>query len=327
MIRKIALEVLAFACVLAYLPVNLDAQSTFGSVRGNVVDQSGAAIPGAAITLHSVDENSNISTLSNDSGNFVFENVRPGHYALTGAKEGFARAVVNQVELVARQDLRLDITLALAVQAQTVEVNASTVGVNTENATLSDSKDSADISQLPINSRAVSSSPLAALAVSPSVTRDSQGNFAVGGATSSQTGFSVDGISTASVRYNGALQDAYPSMENIAEMKVTAFNNNAEFAQISDVTFVTKSGTNLLHGSAFEYFQDGALDATVLNFSFKAPRTFNTFGGSLGGPVSIPKLYNGRDKRFSSWIMKETEKPSPTPSSFWCQRRQREKAI
>jgi hypothetical protein len=143
----------------------------------------------------------------------------------------------------------------------------------------------------------VSSSPLAALAVSP-VTTDSQGNIAVGGATSSQTGFSVDGISTANVRFNGALQDAYPSLENIAEMKVTAFNNNAEFAQIGDVTFTTKSGTNQLHGSAFEYFQNSGLDATVLNFTTKAPRTFNTFGGSLGGPVTIPKLYNGNDKTF-----------------------------
>lgn len=176
---------------------------------------------------------------SDDSGNYVFENVKPGNYSVTATREGFARAVVNQVELTARQNLRVDVSLALAAQAQSVEVNASALAVDTENATLSDSKETSDITQLPINSRAVSSSPLAALAVSPAVTRDSQGNFA--------------------------------SMENIAEMKVTASNNNAEFAQIGDVTFVTKSGTNQLHGSALEYFQDSALDATVLNFWFKAP--------------------------------------------------------
>jgi hypothetical protein len=100
------------------------------------------------------------------------------------------------------------------------------------------------------------------------------------------------------VRFNGSLQDTYPSLESIDEMKVTAFNNNAEFAQIGDVTFTTKSGTNKLSGSAFEYFQNSALDATVLNFPVKAPRTFNTFGGSLGGPVTIPRLYHGRDKTF-----------------------------
>ncbi len=286
------------AIVAVSLPATLSAQSTFGSLRGSTTDQSGASIPGATVTLHSLDENSNASSISDSSGNFVFENLKPGHYSITAAKEGFARAVVNQVELAARENLRVDVSLPVAGQAQSVEVNASAVVVNTENATLSDSKENSAITQLPINSRTVSSSPLAALAVSPEVTRDSQGNIAVGGATSSQTGFSVDGISTASVRFNGSLQDAYPSMENIAEMKVTAFNNNAEFAQIGDVTFVTKSGTNQPHGSAFEYFQDSALDATVLNFSVKAPRTFNTFGGSLGGPVTIPKLYNGRDKTF-----------------------------
>ena len=296
LIRKIA--VLAFFLAAALAPNQVWGQSTFGSLRGNTTDASGAAIPKAVVALRSLDENTDVSTMSDDSGNFVFENLKPGHYTITASKEGFTRAVVNKVELTARQNLRVDVSLSVAAQAQTVEVNASAVAVNTENATLSDSKEADAISQLPINSRAVSSSPLAALAVSPEVTRDSQGNFAVGGATSSQTGFSVDGISTASVRFNGALADAYPSMENIAEMKVTAFNNNAEFAQIGDVTFVTKSGTNQLHGSGFEYFQDSALDSTVLNFSFKAPRTFNTFGGSLGGPVTIPKLYNGKDKTF-----------------------------
>jgi len=248
--------------------------------------------------LHSLDENSSVTALSDDHGNFEFENLKPGHYTVTAAKEGFASATVSKLELVSRQTLRVDITLSIAAQAQTVEVADAASSVNTENATLADSKGNTDITQLPINSRSVSSSPLAALAVSASVTTDSQGNIAVGGATAAQVGFSVDGISTANVRYNGALADAYPSMENIAEMRVTAFNNNAEFAQIGDVTFITKSGTNQLHGSAFEYFQDSGLDASVLNFTTKAPRTFNTFGGSVGGPVTIPKLYNGRDKTF-----------------------------
>jgi len=297
-VRVSVLALLVLFALCGMRSGRLEAQSTFGSVRGSTMDQTGAVLPAAQVTLHSLDENSQATTASDSEGNFVFENLKPGHYALTAAKEGFANAVVNQIELAARQDLRVDVRLAVAAQSQSVEVSASAAGVNTENATLSDSKGNTDITQLPINSRTVSSSPLAALAVSPVVTRDSQGNIAVGGATAAQTGFSVDGISTASVRFNGALQDAYPSMENIAEMKVTAFNNNAEFAQIGDVTFVTKSGTNQLHGSAFEYFQDSALDAAVLNFSFKAPRTFNTFGGSLGGPVTIPKLYNGRDKTF-----------------------------
>ena len=151
---------------------------------------------------------------------------------------------------------------------------------------------------MPLNYRAQTTSPLAALALSPGVITDSQGNIEVGGATYSSTGYSVDGISTANVAANGSLANAYPSSEGISEMKVTAFNNSAEFSQVADITFITKSGTNQFHGSLFEYLQNDALDAKILNFTTKAPKHFNTFGGSLGGPVRIPHLYNGRDKTF-----------------------------
>jgi Carboxypeptidase regulatory-like domain len=284
--------------LLAATTWNAQAQSTFGTILGTVQDISGAVIPGALITVHSLDQNEERTTTSGTGGEFVFENLKAGHYKVTVHKAGFTDSVVSSATLEARQELRLPVTLSVTAGTTTVEVSADMAQMNTENGTLNNTIPSIQLSQLPINSRAVSSSPLAALAVSPEVTRDSQGNFAVGGATAAQTGFSVDGISTANIRYNGALQDTYPSLESIDEMKVTAFNNNAEFAQLGDVTFTTKSGTSTLHGSAFEYFQNSALDATVLHFPVKAPRTFNTFGGSLGGPVTIPKLYNGRDKTF-----------------------------
>jgi len=276
----------------------LAAQSTFGTILGTVQDSSGAIIPGAAITVRSLDENEERTTTSGSSGEFVFENLKAGHYKVTIHKDGFTDSVVSSATLEARQELRLPVTLSVTAGSTTVEVSADAALINTENATLNNTISNVDITQLPVNSRSVSSSPLGALAVSPEVTRDSQGGIAVGGATAAQTGFSVDGISTANVRFNGSLQDTYPSLESIDEMKVTAFNNNAEFAQIGDVTFTTKSGTNQLHGSAFEYFQNSDLDATVLNFPVKAPRTFDTFGGSFGGPLTIHKLYNGRDKTF-----------------------------
>lgn len=293
----VASAALLFFVALLLAPAAV-AQSTFGTILGTVQDGSGSVVPQATITVHSLEENSDRQTTSNSSGEYLFENLKAGHYKITVSHEGFTTAVVTSVALEARQELRVPVTLSVSAGTTTVEVSAEGALVNTENATLNDTVSNESISQLPINSRSVSSSPLAALAVSPEVTRDSQGNIAVGGATSAQTGFSVDGISTANVRFNGSLQDTYPSLESISEMKVTAFNNNAEFAQIGDVTFVTKSGTSQLHGSAFEYYQNSAFDATVLNFPQKAPRNFNTFGGGLGGPVTIPKLYNGRDKTF-----------------------------
>ncbi len=300
--RSFTFRHILLAALLSLLPAMLfstaHAQSTFGSIRGTVTDISGAVVDGATVIAHSIDENTDRQTTTSASGDFLFENLKAGHYKVTVSHSGFTDAVVPAATLEARQELRLPITLSVTAGTTTVEVSADAALMNTENGTINHTISNVDITQLPINSRSVSSSPLAALAVSPEVTRDSQGNIAVGGATSSQTGFSVDGISTANIRYNGALQDTYPSMESIDEMKVTAFDNNAEFAQIGDVTFTTKSGTNQLHGSAFEYFQNSALDATVLNFPVKAPRTFNTFGGSLEGPVTIPRLYNGRDKTF-----------------------------
>ena len=178
------------------------------------------------------------------------------------------RSLSTESKLAARQNLRIDVKLSdrhAGANAGGKRAPPSKL-VNTENATLTDSKLTSDIIQLPLNSRAVSTSPLAALAISPDVVKDSQGNISVGGSTAAQTGFSVDGISTASVRFNGALPDTYPSQERIAEMKVTAFDNNAEFAQMGDVTFTTKSGTDDLHGSVFEYYQNDSMDSTSMAF-------------------------------------------------------------
>jgi hypothetical protein len=276
----------------------LQAQSTFGSLRGLTVDATGSAVPTAHITVHGLDDNTDHAVASGDDGVFQVENLKPGRYRVTGHKPGFADALVSELTLEARQDLRVTLTFAVASQTQTVEVSAVSEQINTENGTIAGSLQNQQLTELPLNSRAVSTSPLAALALSPAVQYDSQGNISVGGATASMVGYSVDGISTANVRQNGALQDAYPSSEGIEELKVTAFNNNAEFAQIGDVTFTTKSGTNQFHGSLFEYLQNDALDAKPLNFSQKAPKRFNTFGGSLGGPVEIPKLFHGGDKTF-----------------------------
>jgi hypothetical protein len=188
--------------------------------------------------------------------------------------------------------------------------------VNTENGTIGDGKTTSQIVQLPLNFRAVTTSPLAALATSANVEQDSQGNIAVGGATANMVGHSVDGISTANVFLSAAGTNPYPSSEGIAELKVTAFNNNAEFSQVGDVTFTTKGGTNSFHGSVFEYLQNDALDATVLNFSVKAPKRFNTFGGSVGGPLSIPKLYDGHNRTFFFFDYEGNRRRTSQPEQY-----------
>ena len=274
------------------------AQSTFGSVRGVAQDDSGAVLPDTQLTLHSLDENTDRTVKTASDGSFTLENVKPGKYSVHAHHDGFAETVMNGVSVEARQDVRLTVALSVAAQTSTVEVSAAADQINSENAAIGDSKSNLQITQLPLNNRATTTSPLGALGLSPNVQQDSQGNIALGGASSSMVNFSVDGISTANVRQNGALQDAYPSQEGISAVKVTAFNNSAEFSQVGDVTFTTKNGTNTYHGSLFEYLQNKALDASPYGFSGKAPKKFNTFGGSLGGPISIPHLFDGHNKTF-----------------------------
>lgn len=274
------------------------AQSTFGSIVGVAHDAFQGAVPGALVTMQSLEDNSVRTAASDQNGSFEFVNLKPGKYALSAQAEGFADVHVPSAELNARQTLRIDVTFAVKSQATTVEVVDSIVAINTENGVISDSKDNEQITQLPLNNRAVTTSPLGALAISPNVQQDSSGNIALGGASASMVNFSVDGISTANVRQNGALQDAYPSQEGISAVRVTSFNNSAEFSQVGDITFTTKSGTENYHGSLFEYLQNDAFDADPYGFNGKAPKHFNTFGGSLGGPVSIPHLYDGKNKTF-----------------------------
>ena len=276
----------------------LKAQSTFGSIRGIAEDKSGAAVPDVQVTLHSVDENTDRLTKTDDAGAYAFDNVLANKYSIRATHDGFAETVIDGITLAARQDLRYTLTLTIAAQASTVEVTSDAAQINTENGVIGDSKDTGDIGKLPLNFRASTTSPLAALTTSPNVQADSQGNIAIGGATSNMIGFSVDGISTTNIFNSAAGANPYPSPEGIAELKVTAFNNNAEFSQVGDVTFTTRGGTNQYHGTLFEYLQNDALDARVFGFTQKAPKHFNTFGGSFGGPLSIPHLYDGHDKTF-----------------------------
>jgi hypothetical protein len=303
-----------FACLL--MPVIGYAQSTFGDIRGTTRDPAGLALPQAVVTLHNLDDNTTRSAVTDDSGGYLFENLKPSKYAVSATKDGFSSSSTATLELTARQSVRVDVTLSIEHLQQTINVESAAEQINTENATVGDTRGTDQLVEMPLNFRAQTTSPLAALALSPSIITDSQGNIQVGGASYSMTGYSVDGISTANVTANGSLQNAYPSSEGLAELKVTAFNNSAEFSQVADITFITKSGTNQFHGSLFEYLQNDVLDATILNFTSKAPKRFNTFGGSLGGPVTIPHLYSGKDKTFFYVDYEGNRRRTATPEQY-----------
>ncbi len=279
-------------------------QSTFGDILGVVKDPSQGTVLAAQVVLTRVEDKSEHSATTDADGAFHFVNLRPGHYDLLVSAPGFAEFKISSAQLDARQTLRFDVALKLASAAQTIEVGGESGPViNTENATIGDSKSFQQITSLPVNYRGTTTSPLAMLATVPGAQQDANGNVSVGGGLPSQVQYSVDGSSTVNIRQNGALGNMNPSSELIGEFKVTQFNNNAEFAQLGDVTISTKSGTQQFHGSLFEYTQNSAFDAAVWGSSIngatlKPHKVFHTFGGSLGGPLEIPKLTHGRPKTF-----------------------------
>jgi hypothetical protein len=303
-------------CLALLLPRVAYSQSTFGDIRGTIHDPGNLAVPQAEVTLRDLDENTQRVATTDESGGYLFQNLKPGHYSLSANKTGFSRSATVDLDLTARQSARADVTLSIQQVMETVTVESAAEQINTENAEVGDTRGNDQLVEMPINSRAQTTSPLASLTLSPNVVTDSQGNISVGGATYSMTGFSVDGISTANITANGSLQNAYPSSEGIGELQVTAFNNSAEFAQVADVTFVTKSGTNDFHGSLFEYLQNDVLDADILNFATKAPKRFNTFGGSIGGPVTIPHLYHGKDKTFFFFDYEGNRRETSVPEQY-----------
>jgi hypothetical protein len=304
------------AIAIVLLVCSAVGQSTFGSIVGVVHDKTNAVVPGAKIQIKDLADNSTRSATSDQNGSFEFVNLKPSRYEVSVQADGFNDFRVTSAELTARQALRVDVSLNVKSQSEKIEVSDTVATINTENGVIGDSKGTALITGLPLNFRASTTSPLASLATSANVQQDSQGNIAVGGATANMVGYSVDGISTANIFSSVASANPYPSSEGIAELKVTSFNNNAEFSQVGDVTFTTKAGTNDLHGSVFEYLQNDALDARVLNFNIKAPKRFNTFGGSLGGPVQIPKLYSGKDKTFFFFDYEGNRRVTSQPEQF-----------
>jgi len=266
-------------------------QSTFGGIVGVVRDPGQGAVAGTELLLTSLDDHTQRTGITDENGAFEFINLKPGRYELTVHATGFADFKLSSIQLDARQTLRLDVPLKLSTSTQSIEVNDEAGPViNTENGTIGDTKNFQQLTGLPVNYRGATTSPLAMLATVPGAQQDANGNVSVGGGLPSQVQYSVDGSSTVNIRQNGALGNMNPSSELISEFKVTQFNNNAEFAQLGDVTISTKSGSSQFHGSAFEYMQNDAFDAEVWNSGDKPHKAFNTFGGSLGGPVILPKL-------------------------------------
>jgi len=277
----------------------VSAQSTFSSLVGAVTDPHQAVVAGAVVTITNKGTSAVRTTTTDSDGNYTVPNLETGEYQVAIEVKGFRKVAFQSVTLRARETVRLDAQLEVASStAETVNITAG-AGITTEVPTIAVTKSNRELQELPVPFRASgTTSPISTLTTQTGVQTDNSGNLSLAGSQRYSTSVTIDGISTVSVRSNGPINELFPSVESIAEIRVSQINNNAEFAQSGDITTISKGGTNDYHGAVFWYHQNSALDARNPFSATKPFKVSNDFGVTAGGPVRIPGLYNGRDKTF-----------------------------
>jgi hypothetical protein len=285
---------------------------TFGEITGEVRDPSGAVVAGAAITLTNVATNASRVTESNDVGVYAFPAVPPGQYTIKAEKQGFKTYTRAGIQIQVELRARLDIDMQVGQLAEVVEVSAQAALLTSENATVGTVIENKRIVELPLNGR----NYLQLVALAPNVSfgfpsagqaGSRQGgiradqSIAVAGQRAQFNRFTLDGVENTDPNFNTFV--VLPSVDALEEFKVQSGIYPAEFGRgATQINVSTKAGTNDYHGTLFSFVRNEKLDAK--NYAFTAARPpkdpfkWNQFGFTLGGPVTIPKLVNGKDKLF-----------------------------
>ena len=306
--------ILLLACAAALL-----AQSDRGTITGTVSDPAGAVVASAAIEARNIETGAVYPVAASATGNYTIVQLPAGTYELTVSTPGFKKYVRPGLIIQAAQTIRVDAALEVGSASESVTVSAEAPLLKTESGELSQTVETKTMDALPLVQVGASSSgirnPYAMVALLPGAYfQPVNTGFTTGptvringGATSSET-FLVDGMDGSNLMGQGINQQTAPGMDSIQEWTVQTSNYSAEFGQAgSSVMNVTmKSGTNQFHGSGYNYFQNEFLNSaqpfTVQPGSasehIRPQIRRNDYGGTLGGPVRIPKLYDGRNRTF-----------------------------
>jgi hypothetical protein len=299
---------MAFLLMMALVPA-MYAQSSAGGVGGTVYDSAGAVVPNAKVTLVNIATNVSAMATTTDAGRYTFPQVNSGTYKITVVLAGFKELVQTGVTVTVGVVVTQDIRLQVGETSQSVVVTADAQQMQTESSDIGTTVTGQLINQLPLNFSGLVRSPLAFLTLTPGFQGSASGNpvsqasFKLNGGGTGSADILLDGasISLASPNYQmpfGITVDA------VSEFKVETSTFPAEYGRTGGgiVTIASKSGTNALHGGVYEQLKNRALDANSWQNNHvglpKANDTQHDFGGFAGGPVWIPKLYDGRSKTF-----------------------------
>ncbi|MBL8217010.1 MAG: TonB-dependent receptor [Bryobacterales bacterium] len=277
----------------------LFAQVDRGSITGTVNDSSGAVVAGVAVRITQEGTNATFNSVSSTSGTYNFLNLPIGLYTLTAEAAGFRRSEVKGIKVEVNQQAKIDLVLQVGEVNQTVEVAANATLVQTESTDVGTVIDNKRFLELPLTLGGGIRNPSAFIFLSPGVSPGNTWEKHIGGGGSFNDQIYYEGIALS----RGDLAndaEVNPSVDAIAEFKLVTNNYSAEYTHaLAGVTsFTMKSGTNAIHGSAFHFLANDKLDARGFFNPRKAPRKQNEWGFTVGGPVYIPKIYNGKDRTF-----------------------------
>src|SRR5712692_1002259 len=305
------LLVLASLVVLLCSAAPLRAQVDAGSILGTVSDASGGSVRGATVTLTNEGTNASLATTTSADGTYKFSPVRIGSYKITATLQGFQTVTQKGVTVNVGQDVVVDFSLKPGSVSETVEVASTIPVLETQDASVGQVIDSRNVDSLPLNGRNFTF--LAQLAAGVNTPQaDTRGNaasgaFAANGLRPAQNNYLLDGIDNNSDTVdflNGTNYVVLPPVDAIEEFKVQTSDFSAEFGRSGAAVLnaTIKSGTNNFHGTAWEFFRNDKLDAADFFENAggikKGALRQNQFGFSAGGPVLIPKVYNGKNKLF-----------------------------
>ena len=278
------------------------AQTQSAQINGIVSDATGAMIPAAEVTVRNLQTGVTRSSVSNDTGNFVFAGLAPGQYRVVVSKEGFRSAVIESLNLDVNQTASVPIQLSLGEVSERVQVSAEATALESATAQLGTVVTEKQILDLPLNARNFTQLLTLSPGASPiSVAQNNGGGAAqrigvivfpaVNGQSNRSNSFTIDGIYN-----NGHFQGTYavaPSVDSLSQFKVQSHGDQAEFGSATGgiVNIVSRTGTNELHGTLYEFLRNDALDARGFFTARKPSLRQNQFGATAGGPIRRDKTF------------------------------------
>jgi hypothetical protein len=291
--------ILFISCVLSY------AQVQAGRIVGTVFDPNRAVIPGAAVVVTNTATNVAVRVTSNEIGDYVVIPLNPGVYSVSATAQGFQTAVRGGVELQVGQDLRIDMNLQIGEMAEVVRVTAEVPIITTESGAVGHVMANHQITDLPLNGRSFAelarlTPGVVMLSGTGNVNRirpENVNGTTISGVRGNQVSFYIDGVDTAEQHQGGTyIQTSIDALQEFSLQQNAYSAEHSRSGSFFNVT--TKSGSNEWHGTLFEFLRNEKLDSRNFFASRREVLKRNQFGGGIGGPVILPKLYNGRNRTF-----------------------------